>query len=52
MIQRVSVADDLIRYDLFRAMVGDGQKADLIDGVCLQELLATPPPKKRRTRRR
>jgi Uma2 family endonuclease len=33
MIQRATVGDDLIRYDLFRAMVGDGQKADLIDGV-------------------
>lgn len=38
MIQRFSVpddtiADDLVRYETFRAIVGDGQKADLIDGV-------------------
>lgn len=28
-----SFVDDLVRYDTFRAIVGDGQKADLIDGV-------------------
>ena len=38
MIQRLpksaaSITDDLVRYDTFRAIVGDGQKADLIDGV-------------------
>ena len=33
MIQRAPVGDDLIRYDLFRALVADGRKADLIDGV-------------------
>lgn len=33
MIQRATVDDDLVRYDLFRAVVADGRKADLIDGV-------------------
>jgi len=38
MVQRIPgfaapFADDLVRYDTFRAIVGDGQKADLIDGV-------------------
>jgi Uma2 family endonuclease len=38
MIQRLPttaapLADDLVRYETFRAIVGDGQKADLIDGV-------------------
>jgi Uma2 family endonuclease len=38
MIQRLPIsaeliADDLVRYETFRAIVGDGRKADLIDGV-------------------
>ncbi len=33
MIQRLTTDDDLVHYDTFRAIVGDGQKADLIDGV-------------------
>jgi Uma2 family endonuclease len=33
MIQRARVDDDLVRYRSFRALIGDGQKADLIDGV-------------------
>jgi Uma2 family endonuclease len=33
MIQRLAIDDDLVRYETFRAIVGDGQKADLIDGV-------------------
>jgi|KBSSwiStaDraftv2_1062776.scaffolds.fasta_scaffold509692_2 Uma2 family endonuclease len=33
MIQRAPIDDDLARYDFFRAVVGDGRKADLIDGV-------------------
>ena len=47
MIQRltttaVPVTDDLVRYDTFRAIVGDGQKADLIDGVIF---MASPDSK-------
>ena len=33
MIQPMPIADDLITFDSFVALVGDGQKADLIDGV-------------------
>jgi Uma2 family endonuclease len=36
MIQRLGnelVDEDLVRYDVFRSLVQDGQKADLIDGV-------------------
>src|SRR5829696_954742 len=33
MIQRAPSRDDLANYDFFRAVIGDGRKADLIDGV-------------------
>jgi Uma2 family endonuclease len=33
MIQKLGVESDLVDFDLFCAIVGDGQKADLIDGV-------------------
>ena len=33
MIQRKSIADDLVDYETYRSLVPDGQKTDLIDGV-------------------
>ena len=33
MIVKAPLATDLVTYDVFRTLVGDGQKADLIDGV-------------------
>jgi len=33
MSQQLAIDDDLVTYDLFRALVGDGRKADLLDGV-------------------
>lgn len=43
MIQRLPIADDLITFDDFLALVGDGQKADLIDGVIY---MASPDSKR------
>jgi len=42
MIQRISIDEDLVHYDTFRAIVGDGRKADLIDGVVF---MASPDTK-------
>ncbi len=43
MIQRMPIAEDLITFDDFLALVGDGQKADLIDGVIY---MASPDSKR------
>lgn len=43
MIQRAPIGEDLVGFDEFCALVGDGQKADLIDGV----IYIAPPDTKR-----
>jgi Uma2 family endonuclease len=43
MIQRAAIGEDLIAFDDFCALVGDGQKADLIDGVIY---MASPDTKR------
>jgi Uma2 family endonuclease len=43
MIQRTPIANDLVTFDSFVALVGDGQKADSIDGVMY---MASPDTKR------
>ena len=43
MIQRAPIGEDLVRFEEFCALVGDGQKADLLDGVIY---IASPDTKR------
>ena len=46
MIQRAGIDSDLVDYETYRALVEDGQKADLIDGVIY---MASPDTKRNNT---